>query len=511
MEGRTVDRVPAASGADRSGGFAPQDPALATATTVEDRTGSADQLVRDVVAAWLARLPAASEGRVRASDARVAVHLRDRASGQELASLLADESMRPASNLKLVTTAAALVLLGPAVDFTTPVEARGELKAGVLHGDLVIRAAGDPLVVGGALGLEGAVEAPLRELARELVGLGLRRIEGDLVLDEGSFLEPAAGPAWPDPSQHWAEYCALAGGFSANGGVLVALVTPTRVGEPARVSVHPRPHGLAKNYGVRTVAGSKVDVRVGATRTRATVKGTYPSGAEPYRAEFAHPDPIELFGSVLLGELRAAGISLGGRLVRRRGTPPGRLLAELRSPLEGTLAPINRDSRNGVADQLFLALGNAFGDGGTRDGGGQAVALALETLGVPAEGLRQVDGSGLSRDNRVTARQITVLLAAVLERDPELAALFVDSLPQAGRTGTLRERLRGTLAEGRVLAKTGWIAGTSALSGLIRTLDGRELVFSILAEYPASAAGLNTRVFKPLQDELVTLFVETAL
>ena len=120
----------------------------------------------------------------------------------------------------------------------------------------------------------------------------------------------------------------------------------------------------------------------------------------------------------------------------------------------------------------------------------------------------QTDGSGLSRDNRVSARQLGSLLTAVLDLDPNTAELYRDSLAVGGQSGTLAERFRGTPTAGRVHAKTGWIRGTSALGGFVDALDGRQLVFSILVEYPAAAGGLNTHCFKPMQDELVRILAE---
>jgi D-alanyl-D-alanine carboxypeptidase/D-alanyl-D-alanine-endopeptidase (penicillin-binding protein 4) len=261
---------------------------------------------------------------------------------------------------------------------------------------------------------------------------------------------------------------------------------------------------------VRTLAADTLDVRVGATVTTVTVQGEIAAGRGPFLAEFSHPDPVALFASVLRAELARAGVDLAGGVRRERGAAGGPVIAVLRSPVADALEPINTDSRNGVADQLFLALGLATFGQGSREAGRAATAGALERLGVASAGLVQVDGSGLSRDDRASARQIAALVAAVLALEPATALAFVDSLAVAGRTGTLAERMRGAAAQGRVFAKTGWISGASALSGVANALDGRELVFSILVAYPAEAGGLNSSCFKPMQDEMVALLVEDA-
>ena len=381
-------------------------------------------------------------------------------------------------------------------------EAAGPVAEGVLRGDLVVRAAGDPLTDDAGT---GEVEGRLDALARSLVERGIERVAGDLVLDEGTFAAPAPAPGWPDESQRWADYCALSGGLTVNGGVLRATLLQGS-GAP-RVAVHPAPHGLREVYGVRL--GTKNDVRVGATASACTVRGELPaSEAATWSASFAHPDPVALFGSVFSASLARNGVALDGGVVRRRGTPPGELLAVLRTPLTDVLVPINTYSVNGVAEQVFLAMGDLATGAGSRAGGAEASARALEALGVPRAGFAQADGSGLSRNNRATARQIVALLEAVYRTSPDVREAFFGSLAVAGRTGTLEDRLAGTPAEGRVSAKTGWIEGASALSGLARAPNGREVLFSILVGYPRDAGGLNKSVLKPMQDELVLALFE---
>ncbi len=496
---------------------------LSTALAVEPAASAADErplparapagpppwnaAVAARLAPWIERAAHESPLVRGPGDVSVGVCVVEPARGQTLCALDADRPLPPASNMKLVTTAAALVLLGPAMEFVTPFEAGGPVEEGTLHGDLVVRAGGDPLVPRGP---DERVEAPLSALARRLFATGVRRVTGALVLDEGDFAAPEPAPGWPDETQRWAAYCALAGGFSVNGGVLEARVDPGPAGGKARVEVRPAAHGLERRYDVDTIDKGPLNVLVGATQSAVTVRGRLPRSAGPYAAEFSYHDPVELFGAVLRAELERAGIAIDGPTVRRRGAPGGATLATLRSPLEGALGPINAESRNGVADQLFLTLGHALEGEGSRAAGERVTRRALERLGVSVAGFAQADGSGLSRDNRVSARQIAALLEAVLSAGEQPAALYRESLAVAGERGTLEDRMQAGPARGRVRAKTGWIAGVSALSGVLETLDGRELVFAILVSYPKQAGGLNTSVFKPMQDELVSALVEGA-
>lgn len=494
----TTAAAPAASAA--SGAPAPAAPAAQRNRVDDALTATIRRLIRGSIEKARRDMPS----RLTGAEVSVGVHVRERGVPGDLVALDADRAMRPASNMKLVTSAAALVLLGPGWRFETPFEIRGPIRDGRLEGPLVVRAAGDPFYAADAV--PGAVPRGFLEpVVSALEAEGVRVVEGGIVLDEGTFLTPGPGPAWPSSNQFDQEYCALAGGFSVSAGCMTAIVRPGRPGQPGRVELAPAGHGLREAVDVETVAARKpLVVHVQARSGRATVRGRIPVDVPEWSTRFAHEDPVELFGHVLRARLAAASIAVEGPLVRERGARGGREIARVATSLAATLKPINTDSNNSVADQVFFAMGDAVAGSGTRAGGLAATTLALERLGVPTAGLVQVDGSGLSRDNRVTARQITALVDGVLALDAATATAFEESLAVAGQTGTLEGRMDDL--EGRVRAKTGFIGGTSALSGTLTTRDGRTLVFSILVEYPV-AAGLNSAIWKPLQNEICNALV----
>lgn len=440
-----------------------------------------------------------SRNEVTAANTTVSVHVAPAGGAGELVSIAADHALRPASTGKLVTTAAALVLLGPEWCFETRFESPAAIERGHLRGDLIVRAGGDPLYDPKASGRVGHLLKPAID---ELRAAGIERVDGRLVLDEGTYLTPGPGPGWPSESQYWQEHCALSGGFTANGGCLTAFVRPGKVGERASAVLRPEGQDLPRIGTVKTVrAGAKLDIAVGARETSATLRGEVPSSVEQWESRFAHPDPVALFGAVLRHELRESGITIAGETVRERGLPAAPRLATLRTPLAFVVDPINEESNNSVADQLFFAVGDALGYGGTREGGAKALRAALERLDVSREGFVQVDGSGLSRDDRLTARQLTALLRGVSRLEPGVKGVLFRSLPVAGESGSLEHRMRGTAAAGRVHAKTGWIQGSSALAGYVDTEGGERLCFSLLVEYPR-VSGMNTHCWKPLGDEL---------
>ncbi len=463
--------------------------------------------VDEVVGRAIADASAVSQGRANGQNVTVSMHVRDLDRATICVERNSEVLMRPASNQKLVTCAASLVLLGPGAQFKTPFEAEGVVRAGRLEGDLVVRADGDPLFVHGS---NGSLDAWLDPLADQLKAAGILSVSGALVLDEGTYRAPGPGPAWPAERDYWQEYCALSGGFSANAGCLSASVAPGTVGGSARVEIFPKAHGLKRKVSTQTGnRNGKLDVRVGANAWGVTVSGTVPAAARPTQWRFSHPDPVELFGHAIVGGLEQRGITVRDGHRRERKRAGGYRVASIESPLASGLTPILTDSNNSVADQYFLHLGQHVGGSGDRDGGARAVARALEELGVPARGMVQVDGSGLSRDNRVSAQQLTALLGAVLSLDDGSPELFRDALPLAGERGSLKRRMLGADTLGRVWAKTGFINGTSALSGLLLTVDGRRLAFSIMVEYP-TIAGLNNRCWKPMQDRLCALLARGA-
>lgn len=470
---------------------------LASEPARRTRDHALEQRVRDAVAEALEQARERSKNKVSAANVRVAVHVREAGRGGELVALEAQRAMRPASNEKLFTTAAALCSLGPDWSFVTRFDSTAPIEGGVLQGDLVVRAGGDPLFDPQA---HGKIDAFFAGVARQLKAAGIQSVSGALLLDEGDFLEPGPGPAWPPSNQHWAEFCALSGGLNANAGCLTALVRPDKGLEQAEVAVEPRWHGLKPRISVETIARGKLDLRVQARAGELSVQGSIPRSVSEYELRFAAPDPVLLFGHAALGALHAQGVRIDGGLQRQRAAPAGRELARLSTPLVELLEPINTDSNNVCADQVFLALGHARGGAGTREGGARAIREFLQHLSIPADEYAQVDGSGLSRDDRVSAQMITALVDAVLRLDPKVAHAYAASLAVGGETGTLEKR---GLDE-RVRAKTGFIAGTSALSGLVETKAGRTLIFSILVDYP-KCDGLNTSCWKPMQDSVCKL------
>jgi len=500
LGGEAVGRFAESPTADEAGGGQAGDQAGGDAVALDDGLTRA---VESAVAKALDRARKATKGKVHGANTTVSVMAIDASTGRILVQRLAEHPLVPASNLKLMTAAAGLAVLGADGAFVTPFLAVGEIGGGVLEGDLVVVAGGDPLHRRDG---DGALDPWLDPLAEALIGAGIQRVAGALVLDEGGWLKPGPGPRWPAKEQYWRDYCALAAGFTANGGCFRATVTPTSEGERASVVLRPRDHGLTRKGTVQT-SGKRVVVNVGANASGVTVRGKIRADARPYTAEFSHPDPVELFGHALVGGLARRGIEVSGGFRRAEGVSVegARLVHTIRTPISSVMEAILLDSNNAVADQLFLATGASVSGAGTREAGAKAVREALQRLGLNVRPLVQVDGSGLSKANRATTQQLSALVAAVIHQGGEMRGAILNSLPVAGRSGKLVSRMRGTVAEGRVRAKTGWVKGASGLSGVAETVGGAEVVFSILVGYPL-VDGVNTAAWKPMQDDICVAF-----
>lgn len=475
-------------------------PSPAQASAGNGLQRSVDQMIRSAKAG----AQKASKGKLKAGQAVIAVMAQDLKTGQVLVDRLGRRAMMPASNLKVLTAAAALLGLGADARFETKFESSSAIANGRLEGALVVRAGADPMHVREG---DGSLDRWLDPLAADLKRAGIRKVQGPLILDTSGFEKPGPAPEWPAESAHWQSYCALSGGFNANGGVFRVTVEPR--GGSAKVTLRPRYHGLKRRGNVR-VKGTKNDLRVGANAAGVTVGGSVPAQMDRLATEFRHPDPIQLFGESILGGLEARGISFEDRsfVEGTGGNGEARLLHTMTSPVTSILKAVLRDSNNAVTDQVFLLLGQRLGGGGTRAKAAAAIRRVLEKAGVDSSVLFQADGSGLSKANRLTARCLVETLNALSSCPKEVRGPFLSSLPIAGSSGSLKNRMKGTAAAGVVAAKTGWVSGASSLSGYVLGPDGEPAIaFSILVGYPR-IGGLNTSSWKPMQDEICALLAE---
>lgn len=402
--------------------------------------------------------------------------------------------MAPASNVKLLTSAAALEILGPEYRFRTYLLTDGEIVDGVLHGDLVLYGTGDPGISDRYFRRKDEV---FQRLIDELERLGIERVTGDLVGDASFLTGPLRPEGWDarDLNDHFA---AAVSALSFNENVVSFRVVAGTPGEAPVVHTVPDHAGLEVVNAARTVARGTPRARVHILRDEplapVRVEGQIPAGSRDVWREMTVSVPAHFAISVFRATLEARGIMLEGglRVVDRAdqsllgsslhapamGRRRARVLARhVSEPLREYLEVVNKESHNLFAELIFRAMGRATDGQGTPDAGARAVRSALARLGVDVSTISQVDGSGLSAGNRVSA----LTFVSIMDRMSESRhwESFWASLPEAGRRGGLG-RMYNTAAAGNLRAKTGTIEGVSALSGLVRTRDGERVAFSLL-------------------------------
>jgi D-alanyl-D-alanine carboxypeptidase/D-alanyl-D-alanine-endopeptidase (penicillin-binding protein 4) len=417
----------------------------------------------------------------------------------------------PASNMKIVTLAAAAERLGWDYSYETTLAFNGPLKGDLLEGDLIVVGTGDPSIEA----WDASAISLFRQWAEQLKASGLRGISGRIIGDDNVFEDEGlgAGWAWDDLDRSFAT---AVGALQFNQSTIRLTLTPGRAaGDPVAVNLTPENEsGLELRSFLKT--GAPVDVTPITTRRLPgtavlEIRGTLVAGGSAVVRLVSAPNPTTYFVNALGGALNTAGIASGGSPVDIDdiGFAPvtGALtpLLSHRSPDLATLArTMMKDSQNLYAETLLKTIGIRNGVG-TAAAGREAVVAMLQKWGVGAGDVVVADGSGLSRYNLVTPHALVRILASV-HQDARQREPFMASLPIAGRDGTLASRMRGTHAEGNARAKTGSLSNARALSGYVQTADGEPLVFSLLA----NNFGVSADIIDRTMDAIVVRLAEFA-
>jgi serine-type D-Ala-D-Ala carboxypeptidase/endopeptidase (penicillin-binding protein 4) len=397
----------------------------------------------------------------------------------------ADRLVMPASNMKILTLAAAAERLGWDYTFETMLYPTGPVLDGTLQGDLVIRGNGDPSLNARQL-LPGPV---LDAWADVLAASGIRRIAGRLVGDDNAFDEESFGQGWPLDD--------LEEGYSAPVGALqvyedavtVSIAAGEAPGLPAHVALATPGSGWAIDNRAMTGAIG-TDPTIAVHRARGAllvhVTGNIPAASEGITRSLAVDNPTTYLLGLLATALERRGITIGGGIADIDELPRGSVgaagapLVVYRSPpLREIARTMMTVSQNLYAETLLRAVGQVEGGAARAVDGKAAVLAVLNAWGVPSAALVVADGSGLSRYNYLTADAVVSILRHMHD-DVRHRGPWLDALAVAGQPGTLRRRFVGTPAEGRLRAKTGVLSNVRSLSGYISSANGEKLVFAIV-------------------------------
>ena len=431
----------------------------------------------------------------------VAIHLQEAGAAVPRLAINAAQPMNPASAMKLVTTFAALELLGPAYTWKTEARIDAPVAGGVLNGDLYLKGSGDPKLTFEQFWL----------LLRQLRAQGIRDIGGDLVLDRSLFALPETAPLAFD-DQPLRPYNVAPDALLVGFKTIRLNLTPDAATKTVQLAAEPLPANLDIVNLVRLGNNGcgdwkerlRADVSQHAARFRLVLSGSYAASCGPKNWNLSVMPHAQYDFGVFVQLWRELGGNIKGGV--RDGAAPAtaRLAASIESPsLAEIVRDINKFSNNVMARQLYLTLA---AESGRRPARPEDAEAAIHTW-LDARGLRFPEmvienGCGLSRRERLSAESLGRLLQVAWQSAtmPE----FVASLPLTAVDGTMKKRLNGNGASGQAHIKTGTLEGAKAIAGYVLDRNGRRQAVVFLINHANAQAG------QAAQDALLQFVYEGA-
>ena len=422
--------------------------------------------------------------------------------GEVIDSYRAENVVPPASVMKLLTTGAALEILGPGFRFPTILEYTGSIENGVLHGDLYIHGSCDP-----SLGWKGKT-AFLSQWVKAVQKAGIRKIDGAVIADMTMLDGEAQNPGWlcEDAGNYYAP-----GIFGLNyyGNTMNIVLKSGEVGSTATVvGTEPK---IEDVYFINRIRCDKISYDgafvsgIPYSRER-YLTGSVPSNLGTFGVKGDIPNPGLLLARHLTARLREAGVE-----VKRDATYlpdynpliPGRteIYTHYSEPLTEILKETNRNSNNLYAEALFRYLGTRYTLPGTIHNSQDLLRDYWRRRGVNIQNAIIKDGCGLAPQDAVSAKALVQLLT-VMAHSPNKEA-WLASLPTSGQTGTLKSLCPQTRLDGKIHAKSGTIAGTKNFAGYIDLPNGEQWVFAILIN---SAPGKAKNIQNVIQQYLLDVY-----
>ena len=407
-------------------------------------------------------------------------------------------SLVPASTQKLLTTASALEQLGPKFRFETILAYKGELNEdGVLKGDLIIQAGGDP-----TLGSDrfGGIEALGKSWLSVLKANGIQSIAGKLLIENTVFpkyLTPRTW-IWEDIGNY---YGATPAGFSFHDNYYqMVLRSPNETGALCEVvKTTPTMDHLTFDCQVTAAANNSDNAYIfgGEGSELRYIKGTIPKGRSTFSIKGSMDNPELVAQKWLSNYFTQNGVEVVGN--EFQATTTTTVFHSHKSPeLSQMIQLTNKYSINLYAEHFALWLNENRGEKLTVELGAQSVKESIGKMGIETKGMFLVDGSGMSRFNAVTPNQIVELLGYM--RAAKNAEIFINSLSVAGESGTLRSMFSGSTAAGKIKAKSGYMERVRSYAGYIETLKGEKMTFCIIVNnYEGSAAETKYQIKKLLE------------
>ncbi|GIW22401.1 MAG: hypothetical protein KatS3mg068_1408 [Candidatus Sericytochromatia bacterium] len=405
--------------------------------------------------------------------------------------------LAPASNMKILTSSAALKLLKPEHRFRTVIYSDSYIKNGIINGNIYIKGYGDP----------DLTYERLAKTVRKLKNYGLKEVQGDLIADESFFDSQDVGKGWKIANYGNSVYSARISALSINRNTIEVWVrSGEKNGDKGIITLEPEnDFFIVENKLITGGSYPNLIITRDMTkegRNKIIVKGSIPLGNHSEINKMNLENPCLYTGYVFAKLLQKEGIKINGK-IRKSITPQNviQLIETQSRPLSNIIYDFNKNSVNIIGEILLKYLGAVFrGKPGTIEKGADVLKKDfLENIvKVDTKGIVIADGSGLSPMNRISANHLVQVLKYMysdISVQPDLLA----SLPLSGADGTLERRTKNTLGERKFRAKTGFINNVSALSGYVFSKDGTPFAFSLLFN---NFYNLSTAI--SIQDEIAT-------
>ena len=417
--------------------------------------------------------------------------------------------LKVASNMKLLTTSAALIYLGKEFEYNTCVYITGSISSsGVLSGDIIIKGSGDPNISGRLY--NNNITAIPEIWADAIEKTGIKAVSGDIVADDTIFDRNYINPTWPkNQLSNW--YCAQVNGLAFNDNCVDITISPgPNPGALVRTVVEPRTDYVKIINTCKTTENKKKHYFSLFRKENTNViylRGNFWKGAKS-RKEWVTIENSALYLATCFKEiLETRNIAVKGNC--RLADKQDNIIIEhaqnttcTTNTISDTITITNSRSQNFYAEQLLKTIGATVNNRGTFQSGLNVIKDMINKLGHKRSEYEIADGSGLSKDNKLTTSIITDLLCFMY--DHEYREIFLNSLAVSGKVGTLKKRLKEAPYRSRIKAKTGYILGASALSGYAETINGHYLTFSILVN---NFKGSNRNI-KKVQDSICMALIE---
>jgi len=404
--------------------------------------------------------------------------------------------LRPASNMKILTSAAGLLYLTPDYEFSTDLYYDGYISSDTLYGNIYVVGGCDP----------DFVTQDLYSFVDAIESLNVSVINGNIYGDV-SFKDSlywGKGWMWDDDPSFDAPYLSA---LNINDNCVEVFVQQSEYLEKPTVTLNPGTNYLTIN----NVSSFEGDEKFQITRNwiekknQVVVKGKFPISNRYVRQFVNVLDPEKYFLTLFSEVLDSNNIKTLGSTGLRVLPVETNLLYSFKRKYSDIINNLNKTSDNLSAEMTLYALANEYsGNPAIADSGVQLINLMIDSIGLESKDYRIVDGSGVSHYNNVSAELLVNILKFFHDTKPELYEILKNSFPIAGIDGTLEYRMRKTAAENNVLAKTGTLTGVSCISGYLSTKNSHTLAFSIMMQ---NYVGSSNKA-KELQDEICKLLAE---